>query len=251
MSLIKVNNNTFNILELNKEASETIVMIHGIFTNMAVYYFSIAQELAKKYHVVLYDLKGHGLSETPLSGYDMSSMSDDLRGILSTLGLSKVHLTGYSFGGLIALYTAIHYPQIIDKLIVVESADFNDGSSRPLLEGYDKDFLDQYLEGLSVSTSLAASQRKINKSHQQVKFLFEQTTLKEDLIRDLDLFDKIENNPIPNETLLLYANRTDCDNAAKFLQKHIKKSSLFYGKGDHNIPVQNPSWIVEKMLDFL
>ncbi|MDR1402200.1 MAG: alpha/beta hydrolase [Tannerellaceae bacterium] len=250
--MIRINNNDFNILELNKSATETVVMIHGIFTNLSVFYFSVAHELAKKYHVVLYDLKGHGLSETACSGYDLQSASKDLLGILYELHIRKAHLTGYSYGGLIALYMAVYYPETVDKLIIIETPNLNDGQSRPLLEGYNKLFLDRYLAGLSVSTHMIPSQRKIDKIHRQVQYLFEHTTLKEDLRRDLDLFDKIaENNPVTNETLLLYATQTECANAAAFLHQHIKKSSLYYGKGDHSIPVQNPEWLVDKIIKFL
>lgn len=251
MGSIRVDNNDFNILELNKEAAETVVMIHGIFTNLSVYYFSIAQELSKKYHIVLYDLKGHGLSGTTDSGYDLSSMSDDLLGILHELGLSKVHLVGYSYGGLIALYTAVHHPEIIDKLIVIESPDLSDGQSRPLLEGYNKEYLDQYLCDLSMSTSISNSGRKIAKMHQQVQFLFEQTTLKEDLMKYSNLFEQIVNNPISHQTLLLYATITECNDAAEFLHQHIKSSVLYYGEGDHSLPVQRPLWLTEKIFDFL
>ncbi|MDR0429518.1 MAG: alpha/beta hydrolase [Tannerellaceae bacterium] len=248
---MRINNNNFNILELNENAAKTVVMIHGIFTNLSVYYFSIAQELAKQYHIVLYDLKGHGLSETSYSGYDLQSMSDDLLGILHELNLHKVHLTGYSYGGLIALHTAVSYPEMIDKLIIIETPNLNDGQSRPLLEGYNERFLNQYLKSLSRSTCLMQSQRKIKKTHQQVQFLFEHTTLKTDLYRNLDLFDKIKENSIENETLLLYATQTECNNAAEFLHQHIKKASLHYGEGDHSIPVQNPKWIVDKITKFL
>lgn len=249
--MIRINNNNFNILELNEGATETVVMIHGIFTNLSVYYFAIAQELAKKYHVVLYDLKGHGLSETADSGYDLHSMSRDLLGILYELNLSKVHLTGYSYGGLIALHIALHHPKLIDKLVIIETPDLNDGQSRPLLEGYNKYYLDQYLKDLSASTSIVPSRRKIAKTHQQVEYLFEHTTLKEDLRKDLDLFSKIAENPIKNETLLLYATQTDCDNAARYLHQYIERSSLYFGEGNHSIPVQNPEWIVDKMIKFL
>lgn len=251
MGIIRVNNNDFNILELNEGAPETVVMIHGIFTNLSVYYFSIAQELSKKYHVVLYDLKGHGLSGVTNFGYDLQSMANDLLGILRELNLSRIHLAGYSYGGLIALYMALHHSDIIDKFIIIESPDFNDGQPRPLLNGYNEYYLDQYLKELSVSTSIIPSRRKIAKTHQQVQFLFEHTTLKQDLNKDLDLFDKIAKNPIPNETLLLYATQSDCSNAGEYLHRYINKSSLYYGEGDHSIPVQNPDWIVDRIFKFL
>jgi len=251
MGIIRINNNDFNILELNRGAAETVVMIHGIFTNLSVYYLSIAQELAKKYHVVLYDLKGHGLSGTTNTGYDLPSMSNDLLGILYELDISKMHLVGYSYGGLIALYMAVHYPEKINKLVIIETPNLADGQVRPLLEGYNKEFLDKYLSDLSASTSIVHSKRKIAKTHRQVAFLFEHTTLKKDLAKDLNLFDEVERQSPCHKTLLLYATRSDCANAAEFLKIHIKDSSLYYGEGDHSIPVQNPLWIVDRIAGFL
>jgi len=251
MGIIRINNNDSNILELNKDATETVVMIHGIFTNLSVFYFPVAQELSKKYHVVLYDLKGHGLSGTSDSEYDLRSMSNDLLKILTELDLSKIHLVGYSYGGLIALYTALNYPEKIDKLVVIESPDLSDGQHRPLLEGYDKEFLDQYLSDLSLSTSIANSNRKTAKMHQQVQFLFEHTTFKNDLMKYSDLFVQLAESSISHETLLLYASRTECGNAAKFLNQHIKKSSLHYGEGDHSLPVQVPNWLLLELQGFL
>ena len=248
---MRVRDNDFNVVVLNEEAQQSVAMIHGIFTNLSVFYLTIAQELARRYRVVLYDLKGHGLSETGASGYDPRSMSDDLLGILSALGLSRVHLAGYSYGGLVALYTALHRPEAVDKLILIETPDLNDGQPRPLLEGYDRSALDDYLQALARSTSMVPGARKIEKTHRQIRHLFEHTTLKEDLRREGDLFARIAAHPLAQETLLLYAERTECVAAAEFLHRHIPRSSLHRGEGDHAIPVQNPRWIVEKITEFL
>lgn len=78
MPVITVNGKSVHIQELNKEAAETIVLVHGMFSNLSVYYFNIAPLLATKYHVVLYDLKSHGMSEKALEGYDLESMTNDL-----------------------------------------------------------------------------------------------------------------------------------------------------------------------------
>jgi pimeloyl-ACP methyl ester carboxylesterase len=248
---MRIRDHDFNVLVLNGEAEETVAMVHGIFTNLSVFYLVIAQELARRYRVVLYDLRGHGLSETAASGYDLRSMSDDLLAILSELGISRVHLAGYSYGGLVALHTALHRPEAVDKLIVIETPDLNDGQPRPLLEGYDRVYLDRYLQELSRSTTMAVSARKIEKTHRQVQYLFEHTTLKEDLARDRDLFARIADHPFPHETLLLYARRTECANAAEFLHRRLSRSTLHYGEGDHSIPVQNPRWIADRILEFL
>ncbi|HEY6901683.1 MAG TPA: alpha/beta fold hydrolase, partial [Puia sp.] len=104
----------------------TVVMVHGMLGNLAVYYFQIAPLLAEYFHVVLYDLKSHGMSERSEAGYDLDSMSDDLVGLMDVLGLRKVHLAGYSFGALIALKAAAKFAGRIDKLAIIEGPDPSD-----------------------------------------------------------------------------------------------------------------------------
>jgi esterase len=104
-----------------------------MFSNLSVYYFNIAPLLATKYHVVLYDLKSHGMSEKVLEGYDLESMTNDLIALMEALNLQQVHLGGYSFGGLIALKMAIRFPERIKKLAIIEAPDPNDDKTRALL----------------------------------------------------------------------------------------------------------------------
>src|SRR5882757_3928108 len=110
MPVIKVNNRDVHIQELNKGAAETVLLVHGMFSNLSVYYFNIAPILARHFHVVMYDLKSHGLSERTAEGYDLESMTDDLLNLLDSQGFDQVHLGGYSFGGLIALKMASRFP---------------------------------------------------------------------------------------------------------------------------------------------
>lgn len=115
MPIITVNNRKVHIQELNKGAEQTLVLIHGMFSNLSIYYFNIAPILAQHFHVVMYDLKSHGMSERVLEGYDLENMSSDLIALMDHLQLQKVHLLGYSFGGLIALKTALRVPQRVEK----------------------------------------------------------------------------------------------------------------------------------------
>ncbi len=248
---MRVRGTDFNVMVLNEGGSRTVAMIHGIFSNLSVFYMAIAQVLALRYRVVLYDMRGHGLSPATPSGYDVASMSDDLVAILSELGVDRVHLAGYSYGGLVALHTALHHPELVDKLILVETPNLGDGKRRPMLEGYDRKWFEKYLQGCFSSTPDIPRRRRIDKAHREIQYLFDNTTLGADLKRDRDLFNRVAGQPFPHETLLLYATRTDCANAGRFLHRHIARSSLHFGRGDHSIPVQNPGWISDRIIEFL
>jgi pimeloyl-ACP methyl ester carboxylesterase len=111
----------FNAVDMNPGAKEAIVMAHGLFTNMAVYYFRIAPMLASRFRVVLYDLRGHGQSERCAGGYTVAEMSMDLAAIADALGVGRAYVVGYSFGGLVALGAALSWPERFgERLALIE-----------------------------------------------------------------------------------------------------------------------------------
>ncbi len=251
MPIVPINNKGIHILEMNREASQTIVMIHGMFTNVSVFYFNIAPELAKHYHVVMYDLRSHGMSERVDSGYNLEAMAEDLDALIDVLDLGRVHLVGYSYGGLIALKAAMMFPEKINKIAVIESPKPDEGETPEILHKFGNEFIDQYLNNYETTTHLKPGKRQIEKNKKLFEYLFNQTTIKEDFELDNDLFDLIANDPIQNETLLLYGKSSDCINAGDFLNEYIPKSVLFKGEGDHNLPVQVPDWIADRLIEFI
>ncbi|MEN9919504.1 MAG: hypothetical protein RL662_1940 [Bacteroidota bacterium] len=251
MPIIQVNNVGVNVLEMNRGASQTIVMIHGMFTNMSVFYFNIAPELAKKYHVVLYDLRSHGMSELVDHGYDLKSMADELITLLDILDLSVVHLVGYSYGGLVALKAGMFYPERFDKIAIIESPRPDQGDAPEVLRKYGNEFIDQYLENYSETTNLRPGKRQIAKNKKLFEYLFNHTSIKEDFNLDNDLFACLAARPITKEMLLLYGASSDCVDAGNALNQIITSSVLHFGEGDHNLPVQKPEWVASKLTEFM
>jgi pimeloyl-ACP methyl ester carboxylesterase len=252
MPFVKIKNININYLELNSEADETILMLHGMFSNLAIFYINIAPKLAEKFHVVLYDFKGHGMSEVPKSGYDLRSMAEEMLELIEKLHLKKVYIVGHSYGGLITLYTLIHYPDIIDKAAIIDAPNMDTEEHRTI-QKYSRDFLLSKIETFSNSTHLNLSNissRKMEKLKAMAEFLLDKSTLSDDLILFLNFFEEIQGSHISTETLLLYGNQSDCLDSGYFLHQNIKNSQLFIGEGDHNIPTQNPQWITEKLLEF-
>ncbi|WP_306321363.1 MULTISPECIES: alpha/beta fold hydrolase [unclassified Streptomyces] len=118
------------------ESVETVVLIHGIATdNLTSYYFTVAPEFAAAgYDVVMYDQRGHGRSERPEQGYGVEEFTEDLRSLLDTLGLTgrPVHLVGNSFGGTVALDFALHHPERVASVLMVESEPPTDAWARKM-----------------------------------------------------------------------------------------------------------------------
>jgi pimeloyl-ACP methyl ester carboxylesterase len=102
----------------------TAVCIHGIGTDsLASYYFTLAKPLADAgMRVVMYDLRGHGRSSRPPSGYTLDDYVADLTALLDHLGVTgPVYLVGNSFGGTIAFSFAVRHPARAAGIAVLES----------------------------------------------------------------------------------------------------------------------------------
>ncbi len=239
-----------HIQELNKTASETVVLVHGMFSNLSVYYFNIAPILATRFHVVLYDLKSHGMSEKTLTGYDLDSMTDDLFALLNTLKVTQVYLGGYSFGGLIALKMAIRFPSLIKKLVVMEAPDPSDEKARGIIEEYSREFLEYYVENFTDTTKVKMGKRQMEKNHRMYEYLFYQTSIKDDMILEKNFFEDEAIKKLNQKVLLLYGLTSSCINAGKYLNQQIENSSIQFVDGDHNIPIQEPQIIGEALLNF-
>jgi len=99
-----------------------LVMVHGLTGNLAVWHLRIVPELAEHFRILTYDLRGHGHSDTPPSGYTLEAMADDLLGLLDELELERPLIVGHSYGADIALHHALRNPDRVRQVIAIEAA---------------------------------------------------------------------------------------------------------------------------------
>jgi pimeloyl-ACP methyl ester carboxylesterase len=88
---------------------------------------NIAPALAKKYRVIVVDIRGMGTSAKPDSGYDKRTMATDIYELTKALGLQKVHIIGHDIGGMVAMSMAFNYPDSIGKLVLMDGAHPSEG----------------------------------------------------------------------------------------------------------------------------
>jgi pimeloyl-ACP methyl ester carboxylesterase len=105
------------------DAGPVVVMVHGLISgSTASWYFSIAPLLARGHRVVMYDLRGHGLTEPAATGYGLRSMAGDLDQVIRHFaGDAPVALVGQSYGAVIALRFALDQPARVSRLVMVEA----------------------------------------------------------------------------------------------------------------------------------
>jgi 2-succinyl-6-hydroxy-2,4-cyclohexadiene-1-carboxylate synthase len=98
-----------------------IVFLHG-FLGRGADFAEIAQILSDRYSSLLIDLPGHGQSLLPDDrAYSMAATARLIVDRINQLQLPPAYLYGYSMGGRLALYLAIHYPRYF-RHTMLESA---------------------------------------------------------------------------------------------------------------------------------
>lgn len=128
MADIVANDVRFNVQRLyppggpRADSPGVVAFVHGLLGNLSVFYFALANHVAAAgFDVILYDLRGHGLSECTPSGYTFDHMVGDLEALLDVLEPDRsVHLVGYSLGGPIAQGLTVHRPDRVTSLVLVE-----------------------------------------------------------------------------------------------------------------------------------
>lgn len=98
-----------------------VILIHGLAANHAFWHFNVLLPLAKSYRLTVYDLRGHGRSNMPPTGYTSADMAGDLGLLLDHLKIQQADLVGHSFGGVVALHYATMHPERVRSLTIADS----------------------------------------------------------------------------------------------------------------------------------
>lgn len=90
--------------------------------NSAHIFDDIAPKFTDRFRVLALTRRGHGQSDKPATGYDISTLAEDIRQFLDQLSIKRVTLIGHSFGGDEMTMFASLYPERVDKLIYLDAA---------------------------------------------------------------------------------------------------------------------------------
>jgi pimeloyl-ACP methyl ester carboxylesterase len=110
-----------NIRYIEAGQGPTVILLHGLGSVKEIWAANIGP-LSAKYHVYALDQIGFGHSDKPLLEYKITTFVDFLHGFMQSQNLSKATLVGNSLGGWIAIDFATRHPEMVDKLVLVDSA---------------------------------------------------------------------------------------------------------------------------------
>ena len=248
-----------------------IVMIHGIATSIAFWYFTAAQSLKNDFRVMVYDLRGHGRSETTESGYTSADMASDLDVLFNQLDIHKAHIIGHSFGGLIALHYAALHPERVNKIVIADTGipaieperkkrpihtgliDFLKQSGVEIEEGKenDIDYLVDQIEKINIRKKFKMLRFNSGLPFRQLKHLAKNTTLLNDFREVAGLtLEKIQN--IKHPILGIYGENSPSIDTCHYLTKNIKNCrTIIIPDAGHSHPIDLPDFFADNVKEFL
>ena len=98
------------------------VLVHGHSADLRLWDLQAPALVEGGYRVVRYDVRGHGRSSAPPTGYTWENYALDLRDLLDRITVARAHVAGLSMGGGIALQFALDFPERVSSLVLVDSA---------------------------------------------------------------------------------------------------------------------------------
>lgn len=117
----EITSGTVKTSYLSAGKGKPMIFLHGAGAGAVTWYPSIGN-IAKSLQVIVPDIVGYGESDKPNAPYDRPYFSRWLKNFLNELNIPKAHIVGLSQGGAIALQFTIDNPEMVDKLVVIDSA---------------------------------------------------------------------------------------------------------------------------------
>ena len=97
-----------------------VLLIHGLAGTCGLW-DPVSQVLREHFRVIRYDLRGHGESGSPEGSWSLEDFVADLLQVVRRHDLSRIHLAGFSLGGLVAQRFAIDHPDKLERLAIVSA----------------------------------------------------------------------------------------------------------------------------------
>ena len=132
-NFVNVNGIRLHYLDWGGE-DEVLLFLAGMGCNAHIF-DDFAPRFTDKFHVLALTRRGHGESDHPETGYDVDTLTEDIRQSLDALGIERVILAGHSMANVELSHFNALYPERVNKLIFLDAAyDRQSASYKDMVE---------------------------------------------------------------------------------------------------------------------
>ncbi len=116
---------TINGIEANyeihgKEGAPWLTLSHSLACSVRMWDAQIAA-FKDRWHVLVYDTRGHGGSSAPAGPYALETLVEDLHGLLKHLKIARTRFVGLSMGGMIGQLFSLSHPGVFERLVLADT----------------------------------------------------------------------------------------------------------------------------------
>lgn len=134
-------------LDWGNPSAPVVILVHGGFDHARSWDWT-AQALARDYHVIAPDLRGHGDSAWSSAGdYPMADFVYDLALLVDLLDRAPVTIIGHSLGGSIGLRFAGLYPDKVRRIVAIEGLGLSPDALRQRADRQSPVLWREWIEG--------------------------------------------------------------------------------------------------------
>ena len=217
MALEEARGLRFNVRRLGD--GPPVVMLHGLLTgSLASWYLTVAPRLAPTWAPWLLDMRGHGRSERPPSGYGATSLADDLAAL--TADLLPFPIVAHSYGCIVACRFAAAHPERGRGLALVEPPFGLDLTAE-----------------LGVDDIAAAGRALSRRRVADLRDLVDGTSILADVTAEPPLTDA-EVAALPGDLLVVFGDRSPCRVGVDDVRRSRPDATIALLPGDHEVHTQ-------------
>jgi len=120
-SYIETNGIKLHVVQAGPQSGVPVVLLHGFPEFWYGWRNQIPSLVAEGCRVIVPDQRGYNLSDKPkgAKNYVVSTLVDDIIGLIDALGYEKVNLVGHDWGAVVAWTLAVKYPERLHKLSIM------------------------------------------------------------------------------------------------------------------------------------
>lgn len=116
-----VGGHRLSYLEAGPADGPVVLLVHGLASDSGTWDRAIGPLAARGLRAIAVDLLGHGESDKPPTGYLLDDYARCLDEFLDGLGIASATLCGHSLGGAIAVHLGYHFPDRVQRLVLVSA----------------------------------------------------------------------------------------------------------------------------------
>ncbi|MEP1448054.1 MAG: alpha/beta hydrolase [Paraglaciecola sp.] len=111
-----------HVVETGKKYKKTIILVHGLGYSGLRDWLGVIPQLESEYHVIALDLPGFGESDPTSLQLAPRRYAQLLKWLIPQFSTQQVTLIGHSMGGAISLRFASEFPEMVERLVMVDTA---------------------------------------------------------------------------------------------------------------------------------